>query len=80
MSEYAAGDRLEVWLAGWDRWFPGVVVQTGRLGGMDCVAVQFPDSPCPSIYRFDQVRRLDKTLTGPIGGLFSGGLFAEEAA
>lgn len=70
MNEFDAGEAVEVWLAGWDRWFPGAAVQTGRLGGLDCVAVRFPDRPCPSIYRLDQVRRVDKTLAGPLGGLF----------
>lgn len=64
------GTCVEVWLAGWDRWHRGVVTQVGRLGGLDCVAVLFPDNPCPSIKRLDQVRPLDKTLVGPLGGLF----------
>ena len=73
---YAPDQAVEVWLAGWERWYPGVVTQAGRLGGADCVAVLFPDRPCAAVYRLDQVRpwregRGDlQTAREPLGGLF----------
>ena len=66
---YTPGQRVEVLLCGWG-WWPGTVNQVGRLQGMECVGVLLDEAVCGSIYRPDQVRLLDKTLQGPIGGLF----------
>lgn len=57
----------------------GTAEQVGRLSGFDCVAVLFPDRPCASVYRLDQVRPWREgmsdlqTAREPLGGLFAGG-------
>ena len=55
----APGQRVEVWLAGWDQWVGVCVEQTGFLAGIPCVRVKLDGYDNPGVFRLDQVRAIE---------------------
>ena len=56
---FQEGQRVEVWLAGWDQWVGGFVEQAGFLDGISCVRVKLDGYANPAVFRVDQVRAME---------------------
>ena len=55
---FTGGQRVEVWLAGWDQWLRGEVESAGFLHGVQCVRVLLDEAEEVSVWRVDQVRAM----------------------
>ena len=56
---FLPGQRVEVWLTGWDQWLSGEVESAGHLAGAPCVRVLLDGAAEVSVWRMDQVRALE---------------------
>ena len=58
-GQFQEGQRVEVWLAGWDQWIYGCVEQAGSLDGVPCARVKLDGYSNPAVFRLDQVRAME---------------------
>ena len=56
---FTPGQRVEVWLAGWDQWLGDTLESAGFLDGVPCVRVRLDGWEEVSIWRVDQIQAME---------------------
>ncbi len=56
---FQSGQRVEVWVAGWEQWLGGEVESAGFLAGVACVRVKLDGAEEVSIWRVDQIKAVE---------------------